>query len=230
MLEYAVVDGDKVTGSRWFAEAPNPAGIRKVGGSLFVETADGARVAIGEGDLPRVLQPHRVQRVPRVDPASGALIAREAEGGQHEIVDDLYVDGALVDALPADAIVGVVKAEGGLPVLRPFVDIKPPLAEGERHGAPTIIVCDDRVDRIYPVEIIPPPRRIPPREFRARFTPRETTLLYEAAQVTPALRMWIDDVLAMESVDLDDAKVEADVNGLVRAGILTAERATVILS
>lgn len=52
----------------------------------------------------------------------------------------------------------------------------------------------------------PPPeaRHIPLREFRARISPAGKAAIYAAAETTPLVRAWLDDLAAADPVNLDD--------------------------
>ena len=62
-------------------------------------------------------------------------------------------------------------------------------------------------------------------EFIARFTDAEKV----AAATTPQTLVWWLQLMDMPVIDLSSALVIADVNGLVTANILTADRAALIL-
>lgn len=66
-------------------------------------------------------------------------------------------------------------------------------------------------------------------QFRNRFTEPERVAIYTAAESVVAVRVYLDDILAAEEIDLTDAATIAGVNALEMAGLLAAGRAAEIL-
>lgn len=81
----------------------------------------------------------------------------------------------------------------------------------------------------------PPPRTISALEFRRRFSDQERAAItlaasrgLEAGDAT--LQLWIDDLNAAGSIDLDLATVAEGLHGLVQFGLITADRVAEILA
>ncbi len=74
------------------------------------------------------------------------------------------------------------------------------------------------------------PRLLTRLQFRNRFTAAEKGSIYAAADTTPEIRAWLDDLMAAESVDLDDAHTVAGVQALETAALIGAGRAAEILA
>lgn len=78
-------------------------------------------------------------------------------------------------------------------------------------------------------------RRLTTLAFRDRFTLDEKRAIYTAALTSVDVKIWLDDLAAATpeadgtSVDLDDARTVAGVQGLESAGLLAAGRAAQIL-
>jgi hypothetical protein len=79
--------------------------------------------------------------------------------------------------------------------------------------------------------------QITPLQFRALFTPAETTGIYIAAHAAmnasppnPALQIWLDDSAAADYIDLMDARTTAGIAALVSFGLLTQARAIAIIA
>ena len=66
--------------------------------------------------------------------------------------------------------------------------------------------------------------------FRNRFTSAEKVALYTAAASSIPIKIYLDDLAAATFVDLSRADTIASVGALVTAGLLTQNRATVILT
>jgi len=66
--------------------------------------------------------------------------------------------------------------------------------------------------------------------FRNRFTGAEKVAIYTAATTTPQLRIYLDDLMSVDYIDLSNADTIAGVNALATAGIITGARATSILT
>lgn len=81
----------------------------------------------------------------------------------------------------------------------------------------------------YPQGSPLPPRDITALAFRRRFTPAEKLAITAAAQSNPALRLWLDDSIAAQQVDLLDPEAVAGMGALVAAGLLSEERKAQIL-
>lgn len=76
----------------------------------------------------------------------------------------------------------------------------------------------------------PLPRLISVSAFRQRFTIEEKTAIYTAAETSPELRAWLDDLAALEVVDLDNADLIFVVNWLAQVNIITANRVSELLA
>jgi hypothetical protein len=66
-------------------------------------------------------------------------------------------------------------------------------------------------------------------QFRNRFTQAEKVAIYTAAEQVVAIKVWLDDLMVAESVDLTAPETIAGVQGLEQAGLLAAGRADEIL-
>lgn len=155
---YALIRGGAIVEERDYPEPLDPASIKREGGQLYLVSPDGARRTISEEERARVIAPYRVktrvekteQAVP-ADPDGEPLDpgATETEIIEREI---LSLDGVdLPGGLPADALIGDLEYEGGRPVLRPVVEIKPPLGAGQQYGDVTVAIYDDRVEQTHAV-------------------------------------------------------------------------------
>ncbi len=78
--------------------------------------------------------------------------------------------------------------------------------------------------------VLAAPRKITRLAFRNRFTQVEKVSIYTAAEASPALRVFIDDIAAAEYVDLDDPSVVAGVESLEVMQILEEGRAVEVLA
>jgi len=67
-------------------------------------------------------------------------------------------------------------------------------------------------------------------ELRRRFTTEEKVLLYEAAKSNTVVQVWLDDLRARGSVDLQGTEAAAAFTGLVALGVLSQERADEIIN
>lgn len=84
-------------------------------------------------------------------------------------------------------------------------------------------------------EDVPEPEPEPIRiltklQFRNRFTMEEKAALYTAAEANVMLRIFLDDLNAAESIDLDDPATVFGVNTLEQVGIIGVGRAVEILA
>lgn len=132
-MKYALIRNGAVIEEREYAAPLDPAGIKRDGGQLVLVAADGTRRPIGEEERARVVAPYRV--------------TSRVEGEGEEARTITMLDGIdQPDGLPAGTLVGELDYEGGLPVLRPIVEIKPELAEGEQLTDVTVVIFDDRVE------------------------------------------------------------------------------------
>jgi len=66
-------------------------------------------------------------------------------------------------------------------------------------------------------------------QFRNRFTQAEKVAIYTAAEQVIAIKVWLDDLMVVEFVDLTAPETIAGVQGLEQAGLLAAGRAHEIL-
>ena len=81
----------------------------------------------------------------------------------------------------------------------------------------------------------PTPRIISPLEFRRRFTPDERAAITLAAsrgleRGDPTIQIWLDDLAASGSLDLDDKDVRADLLAMVEFGLLAPDRVTELIA
>ena len=66
-------------------------------------------------------------------------------------------------------------------------------------------------------------------QFRNRFSQAEKVAIYTAAEQVIAIKVWLDDLMVVEFVDLTAPETIAGVQGLEQAGLLAAGRANEIL-
>lgn len=81
----------------------------------------------------------------------------------------------------------------------------------------------------------PPPAIIYPiiisrLDFRSRFTMNEKIAIYTAASQSVELRIWLDDLITAEYVDLSSARTIDGLSALVASGILSQIRMNEILN
>lgn len=74
------------------------------------------------------------------------------------------------------------------------------------------------------------PTSIPSLDFFNRFTPTETTAIWQAAVANPSIGVGLINGLAAGTIDLTSATVSTWLAALVTAGVITAARQTVILT
>jgi hypothetical protein len=67
-------------------------------------------------------------------------------------------------------------------------------------------------------------------QFRSRFTSSEKAVIYSAADASISVKIWLDDLAVAEFIDLSDPSTIAAVQGLEAAGLISAGRATEILT
>ena len=77
--------------------------------------------------------------------------------------------------------------------------------------------------------VLPGSRQITRLGFRNRFTPDEKVAIYTAAGQSAAIRVWLDDLMVAESVDLDNLNTVIGVQALEQSGLIAAGRANEIL-
>lgn len=79
---------------------------------------------------------------------------------------------------------------------------------------------------------VPQPRPITVLAFRCRFTDAEKLTIYTAAEASPAVRIWLDDLAIAQgqSIDLDDPRISYAVHAMEYGGIIGAGRAAEILA
>ena len=73
------------------------------------------------------------------------------------------------------------------------------------------------------------PTSITPLEFIDRFTEAEQLAIVTATMTNPVVKLWYDKLLAAQSVVFADPRLSAGLDGLVDAGLITAERKAEIL-
>lgn len=71
-------------------------------------------------------------------------------------------------------------------------------------------------------------RHIPLREFRARISPEGKSAIYAAAETTPLVRAWLDDLAAADPVNLDDPMLVYALDWLVAHAGLSPEDAAAV--
>lgn len=76
----------------------------------------------------------------------------------------------------------------------------------------------------------PAPTAISKGAFLARFTSAELLAIATAAQTVAAVNVWLITAQSADSIDLALPETTAGVDALVSAGLLTAARATAILT
>jgi hypothetical protein len=84
-----------------------------------------------------------------------------------------------------------------------------------------------------PPEIVTPVEPIPvsttPLQFIDRFTDEEQLAIVTATMSNPVVKLWYDKLLAAQEVVFADPRLSAGLDGLVAAGLITAERKAEIL-
>lgn len=70
--------------------------------------------------------------------------------------------------------------------------------------------------------------RISPLDFMARLTPSETGAIATAAQGNAQIFLWLLQCSAAQEIDLLDPRIQAGLDGLVEAKLITAKRAKAI--
>jgi len=91
----------------------------------------------------------------------------------------------------------------------------------------TTIPDDGRALYVPPT---PNPTTISKVAFLARFTSTELLAIASAAQTQPAINSWLITAQAYDQINLLDPTTIAGVEALAAAGLITSERATVILT
>ena len=82
-----------------------------------------------------------------------------------------------------------------------------------------------------PTQPAPAPRlRLTKREFRKQFTFAEKQAIYTAAETSVDVRIFLDDLMAAEHIDCDNADTVASVNALETNGLIATGRADEILA
>ena len=74
------------------------------------------------------------------------------------------------------------------------------------------------------------PRRLVPLDFLNLFTEAEQLAVVQATLSNAAVKLWYDRVLAATYITLDDPRVEAGLQALADAGLLTEERKQAVLA
>lgn len=75
-----------------------------------------------------------------------------------------------------------------------------------------------------------PSRTLTKLEFRNRFTMDEKVAIYNAANSSVEIKIWLDDLACAELVDLYSPQTQQSVNALVQAGLITEQRKNEILN
>lgn len=128
-------------------------------------------------------------------------VESEAEMGERY----RFVDGALVDAYPGltddEVIEAIQRAEEARAAAEAAaIPVKPSLLKLSRHA------------------------------FRSRFTLEEKTAIYTAAEGSVVIRVFLDDIMAAEVIDLLNADVIHGVRMLEAQGVISEGRADEILN
>lgn len=77
---------------------------------------------------------------------------------------------------------------------------------------------------------LPPlPTPTSPLQFIEKFTEEEQLAIVTATMTQPVIKLWYDKLLAAGTVDMADPRLQAGMNALVSAGLITAERKEEIL-
>ena len=113
------------------------------------------------------------------------------------------------------------------PIPRCWVHIAPPEGEGYKFwdGSRWIILQEYRT---LPQPSIP--RTITVFEFRRRFTLEEKIALELAKESDVILKIFIDDLMSAQEVDLNDPEMKAGMDYIVSKGLLSPERENEITS
>jgi hypothetical protein len=98
---------------------------------------------------------------------------------------------------------------------------------------PGVVLSTGSIEGAAP--FVPPKVPLTAREFRMRFTVEERGAITLAASRgleagDPTLQVWLDDLSAAQTVDLDHPEIAAGLDGLVVAGLISKERRAAILS
>lgn len=118
----------------------------------------------------------------------------------------------------------------------PVEDNKPSLAAGQYHGEPVFVVSRDKVVRDWPVLKQPPVVVFDGADFLARFTNAEYGAILSASLVMPPTKqsiqiaIWLDTFRLRGEIDVTGSTALAAKAGLVKAGLLTPDRADVIFA
>ena len=80
-----------------------------------------------------------------------------------------------------------------------------------------------------PEPVIIYPKTITRLAFRNLFTMSEKLAIYQAAETNLQIKIWLDDLSNAEYVDLNDIRIQQDLQGLVALGLLTELRKEEIL-
>ena len=103
------------------------------------------------------------------------------------------------------------------------------LATGEHVQVPAGAGGVPDLSAVGPMAPPPAPpasaRHIPLREFRARISPAGKSTIYAAAETTPLVRAWLDDLAAADPVNLDDPMLVYALDWLVAHAGLSPEDA-----
>lgn len=73
-------------------------------------------------------------------------------------------------------------------------------------------------------------RSITRTEFRNRFTMQEKILIYTAAETNITVRVWLDDLLSADVVDLNGTNVRNGIDTLVSLNLISSQRGEEIIN
>lgn len=100
-----------------------------------------------------------------------------------------------------------------------------------------VVTGVEQVVEIQPDELatFTPPRptdlpRFVPLDFLDLFTEAEQFAVAEAAMASAQVKLWYDRVLAATYITIDDPRVEAGLDALVSAGLLSPQRKAAVMA
>lgn len=86
-------------------------------------------------------------------------------------------------------------------------------------------------NRPEPADPVPEPVKVMSAlEFFERFTEEEQLAIVTATMSNPAVKLWYDKLIAANEVNFSDPRLEAGLNNLVTAELITEDRKQEILS
>lgn len=97
-----------------------------------------------------------------------------------------------------------------------IIDASPTPPEWARPDEPLLTISVSRV--------------ITRTEFRNRFTMQEKIVIYTEAETNITVRVWLDDLLSADVVDLDGANVRNGIDTLVSLNLISSQRGEEIIN